>query len=393
MAITWQWNNFKMAMSGDALRQLAGERGLFLYPYDILTGSDLVMLENIKVKDPKQKFIVCAVMDMKETESKEGQKIYAIETSAIMWDWDRYCADTYEGAIALWNKRMKKMARNLQRPPWQRFLCIEYPALGMNVFLWGVLFLILALSDAVSGFYHEHYLCSVLLFLLLCSNIKNIFLKSYGEEIPRSVLQSWAEANIRKFDRAFYEKAMQQRAARCEQYENSVPLYLLWKRGKLRAEDAEPVEDTAEAEDMTCRIFCQEIRETLQGQIDEIRDQRTKITSRTVKRYVEDILSILQEIRQAIAAAEDGSQILSVRRIVSYWNAELITLLRSYTELLQNSSDEAADTKENIEAILKDLYPVYKKELGRITRTQTMEIDAALTIMRSEIDQILDRRS
>lgn len=128
-------------------------------------------------------------------------------------------------------------------------------------------------------------------------------------------------------------------------------------------------------------------------QIIEISDLRTKISDKDVKRNVENILKILKEIQQAISATENSSKILSTRRVVSYWNDETISLLNNYIKLLNNSSDKASDTKRNIEAVLKDLYPVYKKELGRITETNTLEIDAAITVMRNEIDQVLNRRT
>ena len=127
------------------------------------------------------------------------------------------------------------------------------------------------------------------------------------------------------------------------------------------------------------------------GQISEIGDLRTRISDRAVKRYVEDILKALQEIQQAISVTESSAKVLSARRIVSYWNDELISLLKSYMDLLNNSSQEAVETKDKIEDILQDLYPVYQKELGRITKAETLEIDAAIDIMRKEIDQVMDK--
>ena len=69
-----------------------------------------------------------------------------------------------------------------------------------------------------------------------------------------------------------------------------------------------------------------------------------------------------------------------------------ISLLQNYTKLLNNSSDEAAETKNGIEEILKDLPQVYKKELGHITETSTIEIKASISVIRNEIDQVLNER-
>ena len=99
----------------------------------------------------------------------------------------------------------------------------------------------------------------------------------------------------------------------------------------------------------------------------------------------------MQEIQQAISFSGNSAKVLSARRIVSYWNDELISLLKSYMDLLNNSSQEAVETKDKIEDILQDLYPVYQKELGRITKAETLEIDAAIDIMRKEIDQVMDK--
>ena len=247
MADTWQWNDFIEVLSGDELRHYAQEHNVFIYPYDIFTSSDIAMFKNVKVKDPKNRFIVCALNDMNEKDTKEGKVIYEIEPWARMCEWES-CA------VA---------------PP--------------------------AIEAAESG------------------------------------------------------------------------------------------------EDTSSKIYCQEIRNSMGGQISEIGDLRTRISDRAVKRYVEDILKALQEIQQAISVTESSAKVLSARRIVSYWNDELISLLKSYMDLLNNSSQEAVETKDKIEDILQDLYPVYQKELGRITKAETLEIDAAIDIMRKEIDQVMDK--
>ena len=147
-----------------------------------------------------------------------------------------------------------------------------------------------------------------------------------------------------------------------------------------------------EQQDITYQIYCKEIRDSLHSQIGEISDQRTKISDKAVKGYVENIIKILEEIQQTISVENASQKTISARRIVSYWNEETISLLQNYTQLINNSSDEATDTKTSIEAVLKDLYPVYKKELGRITETSTMEVKASIAVIRNEIDQALNKR-
>ena len=247
------------------------------------------------------------------------------------------------------------------------------------------------LSVGTSVFIHSHYILTGLLFVLLCSNIKNIFIKSYGEEIPRETLRSWASVSTHRFNEAFYEKAMRQRENLQQLCENSVPFFLLWRRGKLHSAAPLTIESADDGKDSSSKIYCQEIRNLLNGQISEISDLRTRISDRVVKRYIEVILKTLQEIQQAISFTESSAKVLSARRIVSYWNDELISLLKSYMDLLNNSSEEAAGTKEKIETVLRDLSPVYKKELGRITKAETMEIDVAIDIMRKEIDQVMNK--
>lgn len=391
MADTWQWNDFIEVLSGDELRHYAQEHNVFIYPYDIFTSSDIAMFKNVKVKDPKNRFIVCALNDMNEKDTKEGKVIYEIEPWARMCEWESCAADSYEGAIARWNKRMKKTAAKMMKPPLRRFVALESSSMVTNIFLWGFVFFILSFNSSVSDFFHSHYILAGLFFVLLCSNIKNIFTKSYGEEIPREILRSWAGVSTHRFNEAFYEKAMRQREKLRELCENSVPLYLLWRRGKLQSAAPPAIEAAESGEDTSSKIYCQEIRNSMGGQISEIGDLRTRISDRAVKRYVEDILKALQEIQQAISVTESSAKVLSARRIVSYWNDELISLLKSYMDLLNNSSQEAVETKDKIEDILQDLYPVYQKELGRITKAETLEIDAAIDIMRKEIDQVMDK--
>ena len=395
MAINWQWNNFRLTADGDALRSFAKEHGIFIYPYDIQTGSDIAMFEGIKVKDPKQRFIVCSMDDMKQKTVK-NETAYEISTWSRTGDWDSYCSESYEGAVELWNKRMKKTAKYLLKPPFLRFFLIEHPAILLNICIWGVIFLITLSTNEVSSFFREHYIFTSSIFVLLCSNVKNIFLKSYGEEIPSDILQKWAIANTHGYDEKFNSDAIYQWHLLRERYENSVPLYLLWKRGKLRSskKDVNPkaIESHGEQQDITYQIYCKEIRDSLHSQIGEISDQRTKISDKAVKGYVENIIKILEEIQQTISVENASQKTISARRIVSYWNEETISLLQNYTQLINNSSDEATDTKTSIEAVLKDLYPVYKKELGRITETSTMEVKASIAVIRNEIDQALNKR-
>jgi len=393
MADTWQWNDFIKVESGDTLRNYAREHNFFIYPYDIFTGSDIAMFKNVKVKDPQKRFIVCVLSDMNEKDARDGQVIYGIKPWERMGDWESSAADSYEGALVRWNKRMKKTVVRMLKPPLRRFMAMEYSAMVTNIFLWGFLFFILSFNSTVSDFFHSHYILASLLFVILCSNIKNIFIKSYGEEIPREILRSWAGVSTHGFNEAFYEKAMQQREDLRQLCENSVPLYLLWRRGKLHPATPLTIEAADDGKDSSSKMYCQEIRNSLNRQISEISDLWTRIPDEAVKRCVECILKTLQEIQQAIFFSESSAKVLSARRIVNYWNDELISLLKSYMDLLNNSSDEAAGTKDKIEAVLQDLYPVYKKELGRITKAETMEIDAAIDIMRKEIDQVMNKGS
>ena len=125
MADTWQWNDFIEVLSGDELRHYAQEHNVFIYPYDIFTSSDIAMFKNVKVKDPKNRFIVCALNDMNEKDTKEGKVIYEIEPWVRMCEWESCAADSYEGAIARWNKRMKKTAAKMMKPPLRRFVALE----------------------------------------------------------------------------------------------------------------------------------------------------------------------------------------------------------------------------------------------------------------------------
>ncbi len=89
MAVNWQWNNFILMANGDALRCFAKEHGVFIYPYDIQTGSDIAMFEGMKVKDPKQRFIVCGIDDMREKTISDIAS-YEISTWGRVGDWDNF---------------------------------------------------------------------------------------------------------------------------------------------------------------------------------------------------------------------------------------------------------------------------------------------------------------
>lgn len=394
MAVNWQWNNFILTDGGDSVRNFAKEHDLFIYPYDILTGSDIAMFESIKVKDPKQRFIICGIDDMRQKKDKEGKIIYEISTWSRISDWDSYCSDSYEGAVSLWNERMKKTSQRLLRPPFRRFLLIEYPAIVMNLFLWGFIFFVVALNNDVFHFFCDHSIFTFSVFVLLCSNVKNIFVNSYGEEIPREILQNWAYANTYGYNGIFFDEAMHQWPALKEFHENSIPIYLMWKRGKLRKREAaaEIPKLSASTEDTSHQEYCEEIKAKLNAQINDLANERTKISDKAIKKDIEAVLDILREIQHVISYTDNAQKILSARRVVSYWNEEVISLLNSYMLLINNSSDEASATKSNIEAILRDVYPVYQRELSRINETNTIELNASISVMRDEIYQALKSR-
>jgi len=398
MALTWQKYKFILAANGEALHNFAREHNLFIFPYDLRRTADIALYENIVTKNPSERYIICAVCDMKKLETDNNLTTYIFDNLEILENWNIRISETYEGAIYNWNVLMKNTANTLLKPPLQRIWDTEFPYAITKFVLYGILGFLFLLDNDNYHFFLEHNIVILTLFIIVCSNIKNIFLKSYWEEVPESFLFSWANADISKFDEEFFKDAMSAKEALKKLYENSVPIYLLWKRGKLRsqirerekAEEESKNKETPEKEvDNTYEVYCEEIKSSLSLQINEIRDLKTKIYDMAVKYDIDNILKILSEILQTISAEENSPKIISARRVVSYWNDELISFLKSYVELLNNSSDEAAKSKNNIENIIKDLYPVYKKELGRITKADTIEIDAAVKVMRDEINQAL----
>ena len=398
MALTWQKYKFILAANGEALHNFAREHNLFIFPYDLRRTADIALYENIVTKNPSERYIICAVCDMKKLETDNNLTTYIFDNLEILENWNIRISETYEGAIYNWNVLMKNTANTLLKPPLQRIWDTEFPYVVTKFVLYGILGFLFLLDNDNYHFFLEHNVVILTLFVLFCSNIKNIFLKSYWEEIPEGFLFSWINADISKFDDEFFKDAMSAKEVLKKLYENSVPIYLLWKRGKLRsqirerekAEEEAKKKETPEKEvDNTYELYCEEIKSSLSLQINEICDLKTKIYDMAVRYDIDNILKILSEILQTISAEENSPKVIAARRVVSYWNDELISFLKSYVELLNNSSDEAAKSKNNIENIIKDLYPVYKKELGHITKADTLEIDAAVKVMRDEINQAL----
>ena len=57
------WNKFKLVGDGDFLRKYAREHGLFIYPYDLLTGADIALFEDFETKKNDEHFLVCTMND------------------------------------------------------------------------------------------------------------------------------------------------------------------------------------------------------------------------------------------------------------------------------------------------------------------------------------------
>ncbi len=390
---------YVLVANSETLYNFARTHDLFIFPYDLKRAADIALYENTMTKNPFERYIIFAVCDMNEHEAGENSTtLYALSNVERAGDCRTCSSETYEGAIFQWNMLMKKTAKTLLKPPLQRFWDTEHFYIKIKFVLYGFVGFLFLLNNRNYHFFLEHNIVILTLFIIVCSNIKNIFLKSYWEEVPEGFLFSWANADISKFDEEFFKDAMSAKEALKKLYENPVPIYTLWKRGKLKnqirerekAEEEAKNKETPEKEvDNTYELYCEEIKSSLSLQINEIRDLKTKIYDMAVRYDIDNILKILSEILQTISAEENSPKIISARRVVSYWNDELISFLKSYVELLNNSSDEAAKSKNNIENIIKDLYPVYKKELGHITKADTLEIDAAVKVMRDEINQAL----
>ena len=137
--------------------------------------------------------------------------------------------------------------------------------------------------------------------------------------------------------------------------------------------------------------YCREIRQKLAEQIATIEEQRTKIADRAIRRYIDEALKILGEIKQAISPGNLETQVIGARKVVSYWNEETISLLENYLLLARNSSREAQDTQSSIATMLHDMVAVYRKELGRITANHTLEMKASMNVLQKEIEETLGR--
>ena len=151
---TWNWNNFTLVGDGNFLRRYAKEHDIFLYPYDILTGSDIALFENIKEKSPEKRYIICTIAEMKpQKTSKNLYHIVPFHTGAI---WSSMSASSYEWAVSLWNQRMQITAKRILKSfPW-RFWDMEHSAIRLNACTGFVVVFLLALNNAVYDFLAEH---------------------------------------------------------------------------------------------------------------------------------------------------------------------------------------------------------------------------------------------
>ena len=58
-------NTYRLAEDGNFLRDYARAENRFIYPYDILTGADIGLFENVKAKEEKHRYIICTLKEMK----------------------------------------------------------------------------------------------------------------------------------------------------------------------------------------------------------------------------------------------------------------------------------------------------------------------------------------
>ena len=393
-------DKYRLAMEGDALRKYAKAQDIFIFPYDLQSGADIALYENTEAKQEAQRYVVFSLEEVRPRHGKSGLHELP-ETCDMGSNFRAQGAGNAAGAIGQWNKRMQERTQKLQKPFFHRFICFELDNIILNAVFFGFLYyLIGAALPALDGLLRE-YAWPVIV-VLICLNFENLFTKSYGEEIPRETLNAWSDAPTEKFSEEFYQQTMAQWQEVRERHERSLPIYLLWRR-HLREPKAESLpemavkapEDAGEngAEEQDYQLYCREITAKLQEQMEEIKALKTKIADRNLKRYTEDVLEILQEIRETLYVGEIVPKVIAARKVVSYWNMETISLLMNYLTLWKNSSREAEEMRESIVDALHDLSAVYRKELGRITATQTVEMKASLEVLQREIEETLDRKN
>ncbi|MBR2214296.1 MAG: hypothetical protein IJ849_00900 [Selenomonadaceae bacterium] len=385
-------NKFVMARDGDSLRQWCANNNLFLYPYDIVTGADIALFKN-EVNDG---FIV---MTMEEVKNLRGYSYrFLIKDPLLYASYKELMVSTPGVAVVQWNDRARKRAAALLQPLPRRFFSSEWPHMLSNFVIWGIVYWLVIHSPVYQYFFHDNLL--FIIFLLLVFNVHKFFSKSYGAEIPRKILEQWLKRNDLKDApqrEAFYQAAMADWPLIRQRHRESLPLFLAWRRGcyafakepetldlRLLDYDKKP---PAAAEPEPEEDYCAEIKEQLNKQLNHLKDERGKVADREVKTGLEDIIAILMEITHVIAATDDPKKILPVRKIVSYWNEEVISLLNTYLLLAQNTSGEAKNTKKNIAAVLQEVYPVYKNELEKITEGSTLETKASIAVIRQEIQR------
>ena len=387
-----KWNQFKLLGDGDFLRAYAREHDRFICPYDLLTGSDIGLFENLEAVRKEEQYLICAMKDVKLGSAK-GDKLYKIAPQGLYKNVFACSGATYEEALELWNRKMRKTAKNLLKPIPRRFLAMEMEGIFINVLGWGLFVLMLGFIPFVYEFLKENVL--LIIFILLCSNLEHLFMRSYGEEIPRRTLDLWARRPRDKFSEEIFGQMLGEWEELKERHAKALPYYMLWKRGQLRgaveeeeAAKPEPVSAPAQTEP-DYRDYCREIRTRLKEQIKAIEEQRTKIPDKSVRRYVEDILKILKEIQRAVSIGASDSQVIGIRKVVTYWNEETLSLLENYLLLSGNSSQEAQDTQSSIAGLLHEMTSVYRQELGRLTAGRTLEIKASMAVLQKEIEETL----
>lgn len=99
------------------------------------------------------------------------------------------------------------------------------------------------------------------------------------------------------------------------------------------------------------------------------------------------ILRNLHEIANLFTNNNSKDNTQSLRRLVEIWNPELIQLLQLYKTLKNNNSDDAQSTRTSIEALVKELCPVYDRELNNITAQNTMEAKASISVLQNMIKE------
>ncbi|MCB1158963.1 MAG: 5-bromo-4-chloroindolyl phosphate hydrolysis family protein [Leptospiraceae bacterium] len=150
---------------------------------------------------------------------------------------------------------------------------------------------------------------------------------------------------------------------------------------RSRRKDKEEEERILKKVDAHTAKMYKEVMANGEKQLSEIRDISKKIVDPGIKRKVEEITGLIEQIFENFK--QDPADIKMSRQFLSYYLDTTMKILRQYNNLSQQKvvSKELTESLQKVDRLLDSLKEAFEKHYAKLLSNDIMDLDTEITVM------------